>query len=56
VILCNADYSREKQTAECRTEETATAVGELCEAKHQAQRKDAHGTSTAGSGQEPEIK
>jgi hypothetical protein len=55
VILCNTDYSREKQTTECRTEETATVVGELCEAKHRAQRKDAHNTSTTGSGREPEI-
>jgi hypothetical protein len=34
MILYTADYSRKEQTTECRIEEAATTVRELCEAKY----------------------
>jgi hypothetical protein len=34
MILYTADYGRKEQTAECRTEEVAVAVRELCKAKY----------------------
>jgi hypothetical protein len=34
MTLYTTDYGREEQIAEHRTEETATTVGELCEAKY----------------------
>jgi hypothetical protein len=34
MILYTTDYGRKEQTAECRIEEAAAAVRELCEAKY----------------------